>query len=701
MGKSKRGRRLGLALAGLLLFVLVLYLAASQLRNKPPTFGAGQTPAASGVAPDSVPVVHSPVELVIQPEAGSDRLVQAIDGAEKSLRMKVYLVTEDSVVDALKRAAQRGIDTRVMIEPNPEGGGDTNRVAAEELAAAGVQVRDTPSAFRLSHEKSLVVDDRVAYIMTHNLTRSSFTKNREFEVISEDKAVVEEVVQVFDADWDRREPDLSQSLLVWSPINSRSRITAQIDGARTTLDLYQASVLDDELNERLVAAVKRGVQVRLVMSPPNDSTDPDFPELNLLQAGGVQVRVLEEPYIHAKTLLADGQTAFIGSENFTKSSLELNRELGIVFDDAAAVNRLAGAFLQDWNQATPWSAPQATASVQSSVPPPAGGVVPWQDAGRYAGQTITVEGEIVDSYNSGKVAVLNFSRNRDDFKLVVFAEAFGRFPAPPEQHYLGKQVRATGEVKLYQGKPEMDIGDPSQIEIVGERAVLPVIPTATVPAAGIVLWQDAGQYIGQRVTVEGDVVRSYDSGKVTFLNFAQDYKGTFSVVVFASDYAKWPQTPDQFYLGQKIRATGKVKEYQGAPEMIVESPEQIEVVGLAETAVGASQGPPTTSPRAAAAPTQPVSEVISWEDAALYEGQQVTIEGTVVDTYKSAKVIFLNFSPNREAFKLVIFAGDWKLWPELPDLLYRGKTLHVTGEVELYKGAPEIIVNRPEQVVVQ
>ena len=80
-----------------------------------------------------------------------------------------------------------------------------------------MQVRDTPSAFRLSHEKSLVVDDRVAFIMTHNLTRSSFAKNREFEAISEDKAVVEEVTKVFDADWERREPDLSQALLVWSP----------------------------------------------------------------------------------------------------------------------------------------------------------------------------------------------------------------------------------------------------------------------------------------------------------------------------------------------------------------------------------------------------------------------------------------------------------------------------------------------------
>lgn len=696
MGAPMRGRRQTRILAGLLSLAIVFCLAGCDI-DKRLAPDAGRTPAATPTAWDAVPVVHSPVELAILPEAGSQRLVQAIDGAEKSLRMKIYLVTEDAVVDALKRAAQRGVDTRVLIEPNPEGSDDSNRAAAAELAAAGVHVRDTPSAFRLSHEKSLVVDDRLAFIMTHNLTRSSFGKNREFEAISDDPAVVAEVAQVFDADWERREPDLGDARLVWSPVNSRARIGGLIDSAATTLDLYQASVLDDDLNRRLMAAAARGVAVRLVTSPPADASDPDFAELGLLQSGGVQVRVLADPTIHAKTLLVDGRLAFAGSENFTQPSLELNRELGIVFDDAAAVNRLASAFLQDWNQATPWSPPAATPTSPAAPPAPAGAVIPWQEAGRYAGQTITVAGEIVDSYNSGKVAFLNFSRNRSDFKLVVFAGDFGNFPEPPEQMVLGKQVQATGEVKLYQGQPEMAITSPSQIEIVADRSAVAADPTATRPPGGIVSWQDAGQYIGQSVTVEGDVVRSYNSGKVAFLNFAEDYEGTFSVVVFASDFARWPQTPDLFYLGKTIRATGKVKEYQGAPEMIVESPDQIEVIGQANPAAAPAANP---SPRSG--PTAPAAtEAIAWEDAALYEGQQVTVEGTVVDTYKSSKVIFLNFSPNREAFKVVIFAGDWGLWPEPPDVLYRGKTLQVTGEIQLYKGAPEIIVNRPEQVIVK
>ena len=256
-------------------------------------------------------------------------------------------------------------------------------------------------------------------------------------------------------------------------------------------------------------------------------------------------------------------------------------------------------------------------------------------------------------------------------------------------------------MKLYQGNPEMVISDPSQLEIVAGRTVVAPSPTATLPATGVVPWQDARQYIGQRVTVEGDVVRSYNSGKVAFLNFAQDYQGTFSVVVFASDFARWPQPPDQFYLRQKIRATGKIKEYKGAPEMIVESPDQIEVVGPADPIATAAAGSRDTSPQRDAPPAPAAAELISWEDAAAYAGQQVTVKGTVVDTYQSAKVIFLNFSPNREAFKVVIFAGDWPLWPDQPDKLYRGKELQVTGEVQLYKGAPEIIVNRPEQIVVR
>jgi DNA/RNA endonuclease YhcR with UshA esterase domain len=63
-------------------------------------------------------------------------------------------------------------------------------------------------------------------------------------------------------------------------------------------------------------------------------------------------------------------------------------------------------------------------------------------------------------------------------------------------------------------------------------------------------------------------------------------------------------------------------------------------------------------------------------------------------------VIFLNFSRNRNDFKAVIFASAWPRWQQAPDELYFGQTLRITGQVKLYEGVPEIIVDEPAQVEV-
>jgi cardiolipin synthase len=46
---------------------------------------------------------------------------------------------------------------------------------------------------------------------------------------------------------------------------------------------------------------------------------------------------MSSPYIHAKMFLVDGQRAFVGSVNVSDNSLNNNRELGIIFDQADAV----------------------------------------------------------------------------------------------------------------------------------------------------------------------------------------------------------------------------------------------------------------------------------------------------------------------------------------------------------------------------
>lgn len=94
----------------------------------------------------------------------------------------------------------------------------------------------------------------------------------------------------------------------------------------------------------------------------------------------------------------------------------------------------------------------------------------------------------------------------------------------------------------------------------------------------VINWKDADKYYGKIITVEGRIVRSYNSGKVTFLNFHPDYKRYFTAVIFKSDYPKFKSSPDKFYLNKKIQVTGLIKNYQGSPEIIVNDPEQIKVI---------------------------------------------------------------------------------------------------------------------------
>ena len=93
-------------------------------------------------------------------------------------------------------------------------------------------------------------------------------------------------------------------------------------------------------------------------------------------------------------------------------------------------------------------------------------VISWRDAANYYGQKKTVEGKIVASNNTGKVCFLNFHTNwKKYFTAVIFSSDFKKFPAHPEEHYLNRKVRVYGLIKEYQGKPEIILKSPTQIEI--------------------------------------------------------------------------------------------------------------------------------------------------------------------------------------------------------------------------------------------
>ncbi len=95
-------------------------------------------------------------------------------------------------------------------------------------------------------------------------------------------------------------------------------------------------------------------------------------------------------------------------------------------------------------------------------------VVESCSAAQYYGQQVIVEGWVADAYRSKTNTVfLNFEEAYPEqcFTGVIFSSDLYKFVQHPEDYYLNKTIRIMGEVEEYQGRPEIILEDPSQIEV--------------------------------------------------------------------------------------------------------------------------------------------------------------------------------------------------------------------------------------------
>ncbi|NJM41656.1 MAG: hypothetical protein HC853_13305 [Anaerolineae bacterium] len=233
--------------------------------------------AATPVAPEPEQPIDTTgaatdIEFFSFPETDEQVILDRIANAKSRVWMKMYLLTDFRVVDALAKAKQNGADVRAMIEQNPFGGGSSPKQAFDRLKAAGINVKYGNPVFRFTHEKSFIIDNSV-FILTANMTKSAFARNREFGVVHTNKADVAECVEVYNADWNRDKFTPQSRTLIWSPVNSRERLTHLVRASQQTLLVYAELAQDDTIIDELTKAAKRGVKVRFLISPSKQSDE--------------------------------------------------------------------------------------------------------------------------------------------------------------------------------------------------------------------------------------------------------------------------------------------------------------------------------------------------------------------------------------------------------------------------------------------
>ncbi len=296
--------------------------------------------------------------LIVLPDDSSKPIIEAINRAKKSLRVKMFLFSDPALLKSVIAAKKRGVDVRIMLNPARRDGESENEASRKILRAKGVEVIDTNPAFSLTHEKSMVVDDETAFVKSLNWKTKNLTATRDYAVVTSRPGEVAEIIECFEADWHRKEFKPGKgSALIWCTGNGRERIAQFIDEAKHTLFVQNERYQDAVIIEHLVRAAMRGVKIHVMARPPSKLKKDKLTEavggLRILQDVGIKIHKLKHLKLHGKMLLADHKRMIVGSINLAPGSFDSRRELAIEVNDKKVVKRLEKIAKHDWKHSHP------------------------------------------------------------------------------------------------------------------------------------------------------------------------------------------------------------------------------------------------------------------------------------------------------------------------------------------------------------
>jgi phosphatidylserine/phosphatidylglycerophosphate/cardiolipin synthase-like enzyme len=296
--------------------------------------------------------------IIVLPDDTAKPILEAIAQARKSIRVKMFIFSDPSLLDAVIAAQHRGVDVRIMLNPERRDGEKENADTRQKLTEAGVHVSDSNPAFDVTHEKSMVIDDTTAFVQSLNWETKNVTETRDYAIVTTHKHEVDEVAHCFDADWDRKKFDTGDnSHLIWCIGNGRQRLGKLIDSSKHSLWLQNERYQDPTIIEHLIRAHARGVTIHIMARPPHKLKKEKLVEgvsgLRSLQDLGVKIHKLKHIKLHAKLILADDSHAIIGSINLAPGSFDSRRELAIQVDDPHVIHRIKKTLEDDWANSHP------------------------------------------------------------------------------------------------------------------------------------------------------------------------------------------------------------------------------------------------------------------------------------------------------------------------------------------------------------
>jgi cardiolipin synthase len=309
------------------------------------------------------------VEPLFNGEETFPAMIEAIDRAERYVYLCTYIFDTDAaglaVIDALTRAAERGVDVRVLVDAVGERYARP-RASRVLRRRGGIKVaRFLPLALSLrglrvnlrNHRKLLVCDGSVGFTGGMNIGQRHMVEDEGNRKKTADihfrvsGPAVYELEEVFVEDW-----RFTTGREEWQPFRAANPVGEALcrgikDGPNEDFERFQWIVVGAlacartsvkvmtpyfiptrEVISALCAAALRGVNVEILLPRESNlpfvgwATQAMLPEV---MRHGVRVYYQPAPFNHAKLFIVDDFYVNVGSANWDPRSFRLNFELNL------------------------------------------------------------------------------------------------------------------------------------------------------------------------------------------------------------------------------------------------------------------------------------------------------------------------------------------------------------------------------------
>jgi phosphatidylserine/phosphatidylglycerophosphate/cardiolipin synthase-like enzyme len=275
------------------------------------------------------------VKLLIQPDDGIAALLSGVRSAKKSIEIVVFRFDRADMEAGLKAAIGRGVSVSALIAYTNRGGEINLRKLEMRLLGVGVAVSRTAGDLVRYHDKLMIIDRRLLYVLSFNFTHLDIDHSRGFGIVTRNARFIQEAVKLFEADTTRNPYTPTLDTFVVSPANARKLLGAFIRKAKKELLIYDPKIADAEMLRALGERTKAGVEIKVIGRVGK-------------QNPGLEVRNLAKLRLHTRTIIRDRHQAFVGSQSLRMAELDSRREVGVIVREPKVVNGLIKTFETDW-----------------------------------------------------------------------------------------------------------------------------------------------------------------------------------------------------------------------------------------------------------------------------------------------------------------------------------------------------------------